>query len=269
MGKLICGKEQCVCPRSLFKYYSQRAFQSAITDNTFKWEIPCAENDLFEALAVGWDAKAIEREIGDASTQDEVILDAVFNSARMQRMISHVAAFVSFSERGDNILMWAHYSEHNSGACIEFDTDVLKEIDKLEPVTYEKQEGARRQRIPLAKDGHGDNSIEYQTVVRKFLAHKANQWAYEEEWRWIVPPMANPILPKIVDGKIIFVTEIPKNAIKRVIFGYNTSVETRLAWAKQIRVRHEKCCFAEAIPDKNLYKLSIVSLPLDFEVEVK
>lgn len=211
MAKWVWNKDerQTGRPASLFKYYSPSGIQKTIEDNTLKWEFPCDENDPFEALASGWDESAITCEIGSAPIRDKDVLDALFKSGRLQNKISHIVAFVSFTERGNNLLMWSNYAKKHSGACIQFDTARLQIIDCFEPVEYDKVECGKRPRIPLPHTDMGDSDPKYQTEVRKFLSHKANEWAYEEEWRWIVPSMADCIRPKIDNDKCLLVSTIP------------------------------------------------------------
>ena len=250
-------------PRSLYKYYSSTTIESAILENTFKWELPCAENDPFEALASGWDKDAVKRAIKSEQTMDD-IRNAIFQGKKAQEMISYITAFVSFSERGDNLLMWSHYGDKHTGACIEFDTVCLeREIDKIEPVTYADEFGAKRKEIPLPFEGESDYSPHYQNRVRRFLSSKAKEWEYEKEWRLIVPPMASCIKTKAINNKTIFVTDIPQGSVKRLIFGYNVPIAIRLAWAKQIQTFHPSCTFAEIEPDLNTYKLIIKPLEID------
>ena len=255
-------------PKTLFKYYSPSSIGDSIDRNTLKWELPCDENDPFEALAGGWDEEAISHEIGSGQVQDKAFLDALFKSRNLQNTISHVVAFVSFAEEGNNILMWSHYADKHKGACIEFETSVIeKEIDKLEHVEYAVEECGKRERIPLPHDSLGDFSAEFQHRVRRFLSHKAKEWAYEKEWRLIVPPMARCMFSLRLDNgnRSILVSRIPKGAIKKLIFGYNMPVSTRLALAKGILVNHPKCEFAEAVPDKDRFELHIE--PLNIKVD--
>ena len=178
-------------PKTLFKYYQPCVIGNTIDNNTLKWELPCDENDPFEALASGWDEELVSREIEGGGEQDKAFLDALFKSRKIQDKISHVVAFVSFAGKGNNILMWSHYADKHKGACIEFDKAIIeKEIDVLEEVKYAEEERGMRKRIPLPHDGLGDFSAEFQKRVRQFLSYKAKEWTYEEEWRLIVPPMA-------------------------------------------------------------------------------
>ena len=251
-------------PETLFKYYAPGIIEDTINGDTLKWEIPCDENDPFEALANGWDEEVVSQEIGKNPELDKALLDDLFKSRNLQDKISLVAAFVSFAKRGDNILMWAHYADKHKGACIAFDKAIIeKEIDVLEQVDYAKEEKAKRKKIPLPHNGQDDFSEEYQRQVRRFLSYKAKEWSYEEEWRLIIPPMAKCITPlKLGQGNSnILVSKIPKDSIRKLIFGYRMPVSKRLSLAKRIIVNHPNCKFAEIVPDKDRFELHIE--PLD------
>ena len=250
-------------PRLLYKYYSPNNIEYTIKENTLKWEIPCNENDPFEALADRWDEDSVRREIGE-SREKEAILNAIFKSREAQLRISHITSYVSFSERCDNMLMWSHYGDKYAGACLEFHTFALERfIDKVERVEYAKEVGEGREPIPLPREGQDDTSPEYQNRVRKFLAHKAKEWEYEEEWRLMVPPMAKIIECRKAGDKWLLVSEIPAGAITRLIFGCSMPPPTRLSLAKQIKTKHRNCQFAVIVPDRNYYKLSIEPLDID------
>lgn len=252
-----------VAPLKLYKYYSPSAVEKTIFDNTIRWTIPCEENDPFEGLASGWDEAVVKRAIENSQAKED-ILNSLFKSREIQNRVSHITAFVSFAKRNDNLLMWSHYGEKHTGACIEFDTYYLrKEIDELKQVDYAKTIGAKRKEVPLPLEGQDDTTPEYQRRVREFLSFKAKEWEYEEEWRFIVPPMTSCIKPKVVGSKIILVSDIPQGAITKLIFGYNVPVSTRLGWAKQIRVNHKNCKFAEVVPKRTIYELDVVDLDID------
>ena len=256
-------------PPSLYKYYSPSGIQKAIETNCLKWALPCDENDPFEAAGSGWDIDAITNAIAHDEKNghplfDVADADAIFDLEESKKRISHAAAFISFAERGDNVLMWSHYGKNHTGACLEFDTRILaKSIDGFTPVTYAGKSGEVRERIPLPHDDKGDANPEYMDRVRGVLSHKANEWAYEEEWRMIVPPMVNCIESMPVEGGFILVTKIPVGAIKKLIFGYNTPISIRLAWTKQIRKHHPACALAEITLDKRKFQLSIDPLEID------
>lgn len=62
--------------------------------------------------------------------------------------------------------------------------------------------------------------------------------------------------------RYILVSDLPQGAITELIFGYNMPVSTRLALAKQIRIKHPECKFAEVVPNRQRYELEIEPLEL-------
>lgn len=246
----------------LFKYYSAAAIENVIAHNTLKWAVPCEENDPFEALASGWDLVAVKESYPEFSPEQTQILDGFFDARGAQKRVSHIASFVSFTEDEKNVLMWSHYAENYTGVCLEFDRAHLQKIDCLRKVSYAKPD-EDRERFPLPHDNQKDNDPEYQKRARAFLAKKGHEWHYEKEWRLIVPPMADFIVCTKGKGGYILVSDIPDGAITRMIFGRSVPVSTRIAWAKGIRRRHNKCLFAEAVPDDKKYELQIQELYMD------
>lgn len=250
-------------PKSLYKYYSLSGIESAIKDNTLKWALLGEVNDPFEAIPAGWDIAAVKKCIPGCSAEDVARLDAIFDGENVKEAISQITSFVSFTECPKNILMWAHYAEKFSGACLEFNSEVVqREIDCLEHVAYAKPEEERK-RCPLPHDDLGDNNPEFQNRAREFLAFKAGEWSYENEWRLIVPPMAKIIKCKKDGEKCILVSEIPQGAVTKLIFGYSMPLVTRLSLAKQIRVKHPECKFAHVVLNPKLFKISIDDLDID------
>lgn len=80
-----------------------------------------------------------------------------------------------FTSNPDNILMWAHYAEWNTGMVVSFNTDVKYWIgEHFKPVIYKDN------RLPLPDKS--ENTHEY---LWKLLTTKAKCWAYEDEWRML------------------------------------------------------------------------------------
>lgn len=144
-------------PKILFKYYSSEGIEKALDTNTFKWELPCDENDPFEALAKGWDDDSIKKAVLDGDAEVVSHMDALFKSREIQESISHIVAYVSFSQKPNDILMWSHYAGKHTGVCVEFDVAALGVITKnLSRVYYAPKIGDERPRIPLGKDPDED-----------------------------------------------------------------------------------------------------------------
>lgn len=79
-----------------------------------------------------------------------------------------------FSERVDDILLWAHYANGQRGFCLEFDTS-YEPFPKALAVQYSK---AVPIVDPVEELVEGDGS----SLLTMVLA-KADVWAYEREWR--------------------------------------------------------------------------------------
>ncbi|MCB9299923.1 MAG: DUF2971 domain-containing protein [Lewinellaceae bacterium] len=81
-----------------------------------------------------------------------------------------------FSERNDDLLMWAHYGGQYKGFCLEFRT-AYEPFKQLRSVKYVKQ-------MPQIR-------VDSMIVEKKFdqiidlYCTKSEAWAYEKEWRGI------------------------------------------------------------------------------------
>lgn len=89
-----------------------------------------------------------------------------------------------FSESYSSTLMWSHYAKNNSGICIEYDFETIKNkliYNLLFPVCYTEK--------PIdiynyVQEKMGGFSIELGILIS--LLNKANCWKYEKEWRLII-----------------------------------------------------------------------------------
>ncbi len=142
--------------------------------------------------------------------------------------MSQAIGILCLTSKADNLLMWAHYADSHAGLVIEFDgehpffkqvfkdplspvgldEDLSKDYGYLKPVVYDDY----RPKITLSSVKSFDS----------FLI-KSNDWAYEEEWRMLMPTeFANKVV-KAENGADIFLYEIPKAAITKVILGCRAS----------------------------------------------
>jgi len=109
------------------------------------------------------------------------------DSTRLREGLQDRVRACCFSETLASVAMWAHYADCHRGICIEYPTDAptfsKTFARELHPVIY----GARRFDITdwlLSKD----KSPGYTVAQAKLVAmHKAPDWAYEKEWRFIFP----------------------------------------------------------------------------------
>ena len=89
----------------------------------------------------------------------------------------------SFSELGDSSLMWSHYAEDHKGFCIEYNFAECPHMlcwQFLYPVLYQEE-------MADLSDYHR-NPYDLNFLMDKLTAMiKSSQWAYEKEWRMIMP----------------------------------------------------------------------------------
>ncbi|MBA2882071.1 hypothetical protein HNR65_002405 [Desulfosalsimonas propionicica] len=93
----------------------------------------------------------------------------------------------SFSERKDSPVMWAHYANKHTGFCIEYDVNRWPPRGKLRrvlyPVIYENELFDATQHIIQSIQGQDFNNL-FGVMA---ATHKANDWSYEREWRFVLP----------------------------------------------------------------------------------
>jgi len=93
-----------------------------------------------------------------------------------------------FSERRDSIIMWSHYADCHRGFCVEYDFKqraVNKAlVNLLFPVLYTDSliDATRYLDPAIAAD---DNNNLYFGILAAIS--KSPEWAYEKEWRIVVP----------------------------------------------------------------------------------
>ena len=149
-----------------------------IENNTLPFKKYSEFNDPFEGISI-CDNKEDKR---------------YMNTIRDNAMIS------CLSETKNNILMFAHYSNSFKGICIEYDLSLLSNemsyiLNYFFPVIYAKKpsdlknknilnNGIKRTLGAYEKDKI--SLVKLDDIISYFI-HKADLWAYEREWRFIVP----------------------------------------------------------------------------------
>jgi len=89
---------------------------------------------------------------------------------------------LSLAGQWDSPLMWSHYADEHKGICIEYDISssvrgAPKEID---------YEGNRGISVSTLLDWIFKNSKSAENEIEsKYFYTKANQWKYEDEWRYL------------------------------------------------------------------------------------
>lgn len=120
---------------------------------------------------------------------------------------------LSLSETIENPLLWAHYASSHKGFAIEFNTEHKffhrRRSDKDELFHLRKVKYASRSSLGRTlSDLNGDD----------VLITKEELWAYEAEWRMLVPLQgAERVLS--IDSDEIYLYTIPFSAISGIIIG--------------------------------------------------
>lgn len=93
----------------------------------------------------------------------------------------------SFSEAHDTVLMWGHYANKHTGVCIEYPVGILSRKEMLRrllyPVVYSESLFDATPYWAQSIECGGFNNL-FGVVA---CLHKAKDWAYEKEWRIILP----------------------------------------------------------------------------------
>ncbi|MGK9370154.1 DUF2971 domain-containing protein, partial [Melioribacter sp. Ez-97] len=128
-------------------------------------------------------------------------------------LMSSRCGIFCLSSRYDSLPMWAHYSNNASGYVIEFEdlqkaypgdeTGVLNEIKSIE---------YRSRRSGISFDKGSYNSLFFE---------KNKDWEYESEKR-VVTDLKSCIKQK-AGSEVIYVQEIDKQYVSKVIFGWRLS----------------------------------------------
>jgi hypothetical protein len=160
-------------------------------------------------------------------------------AAEMLNMLAEVTyesfrfnfVILSLSDKSDNLLMWAHYTENHKGLVIGFDAG--------HPFFLGNQwkNGA----LDLAAANkvvyiHQRPQFRFVNEINKTAAFltKSPEWEYEGEWRMVrTIEEADEIL--YTDDGIIYLLAVPPDAVRCVILGAASSSETQERVVKSIR----------------------------------
>lgn len=177
--------------------------------------------------------------------------------ALMERKFEELIGLLCLTELPTSLLMWAHYADSHKGFVVEFDSeapffkqrlDDEDEFRHLRKVCYQ----ASRPSIVLAEVQN----------FEQFLI-KSNDWAYEAEWRMLMPlSMASQ---KIGDGPdAIHLFKFPASIIKTIVLGCQMKEQKKLEvqevlWSnsqyshvKLKQARIDNTCYRISIGDANL-----------------
>jgi hypothetical protein len=203
-----------------------------------KIQLPLLPLYLFRYRAIGPSHEVLQREIaaikepylwcGDFTSLNDPmegfyrptsLLKNKDNYARIARTILNSKSDIgiaSFSDTGENELMWTHYARNYSGICIKYYSqrllDALPSRVSLVHMAY----GDSPPRVTSKDIGNDDSG------ARKILSQKKFNWAYEREWRVLgsvgkLPINSDDVVRSIYLGSRI--EEIQKKAILKTFRG--------------------------------------------------
>lgn len=156
----------------------------------------------YSALSKNEIRRRVQRLSAEKGGGDIVLKEAVEATRDLLRKTLGVCCF---TEKRDDILMWAHYAGQHTGFCLEFDVD-NEFFRRAAKVEYEASL-PRINVLSLADPPEGK--------AAKKLLIKARDWEYEQEWR-------------IVDfGKFEEIQTFPAEALRGVILGCRASPEDK------------------------------------------
>lgn len=204
------GEEARKIPESLYRFASfdaDKHYEELIRDNRLYFAQPSEFNDPFECK-IAPDFTLYTREIWQSVyrklADEEIALNRepffgeIINQDidyMLENPKHHIESFRSmfnlllgiccFSEKKDNLLMWAHYAKGHRGICLEFNGPMMQshflsyqrrigQTIFLTPVRYERE-------YPLLSLPLEDLVTWSQTVYTT----KSTIWKYEKEWRLI------------------------------------------------------------------------------------
>lgn len=148
------------------------------------------------------------------------------------------------SEVPDDILMWSHYADGHRGVVLQFDKSIL---ESAFGACSCKQVDCKNNILTL-REINGANPDE---LVRLLLLKKANRWEYEKEWRIIIDPSLNKLIPNCR------IDRFPKDALTGVIFGAEMAPEDQYTVHMWLKDGSHQAQIYKAMRETGSYSLKI------------
>jgi|SRR5208337_1945101 len=168
----------------------------------------------------------------DKFFKDQEKLRDVYN-----RFVATVGIYC-LSEKKDDLLIWAHYSDAHKGLCLEFDTSIEGSL------FWEAFAVAYQQDYPIVNIMRIGEAEEF----RKALLTKSEHWAHEHEWRVLKMEEEGGV------GDHFF----PAKALSGVIFGALMSNENKEIVKSWIESYPSEITIYQAFLNVHRYQLDIV-----------
>jgi len=158
------------------------------------------------------------------------------------------------SERQDDILMWAHYTNSHEGYVIEFDP-----MHSFFNARRSSNDDLRHLRQIKYADSRPTLSHKSMADMAAFLT-KSKHWEYEKEWRMMVAITDSTYTVELPD-KTINLFAFPAEAVKSVTLGCRASSKTvdAIFSALDSDSYLSKVPVFRAVADKTQFRLNILS----------
>lgn len=177
------------------------------------------------------------------ATDQEKILMADIKKAWPLDKADEPSFVVCLSASVSSYLMWGHYANQHKGVCLAFSVPIrirdnclsilLNEQEyPLMPIQYEKERIQARKYV--IKQTEKSYKYEIGNLLRRMLSYKPEKWAYEKEFRILVPSkdvkyeddvLYTSLLAKSLSGVILGVNN--ELSIQRVRAMLNTAGYTK------------------------------------------
>ena len=152
---------------------------------------------------------------------------------------------LSLAGNRESMLMWSHYADSHRGYCVALDGKAL--AYRLFGLLLKDKEAIDSCKVQYGRDlpiviPTADEEVDRERY-RSLLSSKSQDWAYEEEYRFIYV------------GKTRLSRGIKRDAIKRVIFGCQMPPEHRMEIADIVHTTLPKAELWEAVRSNDEFKL--------------
>lgn len=149
----------------------------------------------------------------------------------IQERIGERIGVLSLAESPVNLLMWAHYGSCHRGFAIEFDGTHPFFQQTVPPATIGRPMkvvySISRPAI-TAYDPRVAVEVYATRLITDLLLTKGQDWAYEQEWRMVLPLDDEQNYPHEIDGRF-HLFPIPREAFRGIVIGARASDATKLA----------------------------------------
>lgn len=171
------------------------------------------------------EAEVLWTRILAAAEQHVTSFDAEDKAAEIFDMFMRVTnrhvGVLSLSEDPLNELMWAHYANSHTGFVVGLDT----ESEFFQPKPGEPKVCGELMNV-IYTDTTPVVFVEPKKldIPKEIFFTKTTKWSYEREWRMIkFLEQADEVVT--VDGKKIHLFDVPKTAVKEVLFGQKIATD--------------------------------------------